>query len=673
MKTHQIIAMLLIAGMVLSGCTGSGDVVLPRQEDNTENGGNGGGNGNGDGEGGGSVGESEAPDVSDISVDDPDDDVDNSTFSKTLQITFSGTSATVTGEVEDVSAVVNGARVTVTSTTKEVEYILSGTAANGYFKIYSTNKFKLTLDGVSITNTSGPAVNIQSGKRCFVVLSGASNLADGGTYAAAPDGEDQKACLFSEGQLIFSGTGTVNIKGNNKHGICSDDYVRIRQGVVNVTGASSDGIHTNDAFIMDGGTLSVVSSSDGIECEEGFLYVRGGTVTVNAGDDGIVTSYEDGGDTVVPNIYLTDGYVTVNTTAQKGHALKSTGDILISGGTHTIRTTGAAAKGINADGNSVVSGGTTTITTSGITIVENSDTTSAAGVKAVDFGMTGGTLTITSSGNGGKGINTDGNIVIEDGSLSVTTTGAEFVSGSYSASPKAVKADGTITIRGGTCVVNSTHEGIESPSLVAISGGKVEVAAADDAINVSNKSGSIKISGGNVYAYSSGNDGIDSNGTIYISGGLVVASGTSSPEEGIDCDSNTFSITGGTIIATGGATSYPNVSSGQHAIVYGGSGTSGQYIQLKDSSGEELLAYKLPRTLSSMTMVLSHPGISKSSSYTLTRGGTYSGGTDIFHGYSTGGTFSGGTATAITTGSSAYTSSGSSSGGGGNPGGGGRP
>ena len=75
----------------------------------------------------------------------------------------------------------------------------------------------------------------------------------------------------------------------------------------------------------------------------------------------------------------------------------------------------------------------------------------------------------------------------------------------------------------------------------------------DDCMNASN---SIVINGGSIYCYSSGNDGIDSNGTLTITGGVVIASGTTSPEDGFDCDQNTFKITGGIVLGIGRGTRY---------------------------------------------------------------------------------------------------------------------
>ena len=78
-----------------------------------------------------------------------------------------------------------------------------------------------------------------------------------------------------------------------------------------------------------------------------------------------------------------------------------------------------------------------------------------------------------------------------------------------------------------------------------MNGGDVSVYSYDDCMNASK---SIVINGGNIYCYSSGNDGVDSNGTLTITGGTIVSIGTTSPEEGFDCDQNTFKITGGTIL-----------------------------------------------------------------------------------------------------------------------------
>jgi hypothetical protein len=163
---------------------------------------------------------------------------------------------------------------------------------------------------------------------------------------------------------------------------------------------------------------------------------------------------------------------------------------------------------------------------------------------------------------------------------------------------------------------------------------------------------------------------MDSNGNMTINGGIVIASGTSSPEAGFDCDTYTFTINGGVVIGTGGDTSSPSTSSKQPVIVYNGSLSSGKYLTLTDSDGDNIFTYLLPRS-SSVTLI-SCPDLSKGSSYTLATATSVSGGSS-FEGYYSGATVSGSSTLSSVTLSSMVTTVGTSSGnpgtGGGGPGG----
>ena len=93
----------------------------------------------------------------------------------------------------------NGHVVVQANTEEELTYALSGKTTEGSLKIYSTKKFELLMNGVDLTNNSGPAINIQSGKKATITLAtGLTNrLADGSSYT--PYGsEDMKGTLFSE-------------------------------------------------------------------------------------------------------------------------------------------------------------------------------------------------------------------------------------------------------------------------------------------------------------------------------------------------------------------------------------------------------------------------------------------------------------------------------------------
>ena len=574
--------------------------------------------------------------VTDKSDEEYDDFVENSTFSSTIQIDYSNGSATVTGSVSGVTITTNGAHVTVNSSVAGVEYVLSGSASNGSFKAYSDKKFKLTLAGVSLTNGSGAAINIQSGKRIFVELKAGTenNLTDASAYSTI-DGEDEKACFFSEGQLIFSGTGALTVTGNYKHGICSDDYVRLRSGSnLTIASAVKDGIHTNDKIIIGGGTLCVTSTSDGLECEEGFIDIRG-------------------------------GLLKLSTTGEKGMGLKASGGLL------KTEVKGAASKAIKTDGNVFLTGGQMILLTSGTALYEDNDLSSAAGIKCDGNMIVNGVeLSIKSTGAAGKGINCDGTLNIANSVLKIITTGKQYVYNRLDSSAKGIKADGNLTIDSGTIWVKTPggegSEGIESKSVLTVNGGDVSVYSYDDCMNASK---SIVFNGGNIYCYSSGNDGVDSNGTLTITGGTIVSIGTTSPEEGFDCDQNTFKITGGTILGIGGGTSTPTASvCTQRTVIYGGTGSNGTLISIQGTDGAHIMSYTIPRSYSQMTLLFSSSKLASGTSYTIYTGGSVTGGTG-FYGLTTGGSYTAGSQTATFTPGSMVTSVGNISSGG--PGGGG--
>ncbi len=609
--------------------------------------------------------------ITDKNDDEYDDFIENSSFASSIQIAYTNGSATVIGSVSGVAVTTNGAHVTVNASVAGVEYVLSGSASNGSFKVYSDKKFKLTLAGVSLTNNSGAAINIQSGKRVFVEVKTETEnyLADASSYSTVT-GEDEKGCFFSEGQLIFSGTGALTVTGNYKHGICSDDYVRLRSGSnITVASAVKDGIHTNDKIIIGGGTLTVTASSDGLECEKGFIDIRGGVVTVTSTDDAIVASYEDTDTSITPYIKMSGGLLKLSTSGDKGMGLKATGDVTVTGGILKVDVRGSASKAIKADGNVSFTGGEMILLTSGTALYEDNDLSSAAGIKCDgNLVMNGTTLSVKSTGAAGKGINCDRTLSIDNSKVKIITTGKQYVYNRLDSSAKGIKADGNLTINSGTIWVKTPggegSEGIESKSILTVNGGDVSVYSYDDCMNASK---SIVINGGNIYCYSSGNDGVDSNGTLTITGGTVVSIGTTSPEEGFDCDQNTFKITGGTILGIGGGTSTPTSSvCTQRTVIYGGSGSKGTLLSIQGS--DQVMSYTIPRAYSQMTLLFSSSKLASGTTYTIYTGGSVTGGTE-FYGLTVGGTYTTGSQVTTFTASSMVTSVGNVSSGG--PGGGG--
>ena len=538
----------------------------------------------------------------------------------TVTVAYSGSSASVNTSDNSVICYTDGAYVTIdmlTNSVKNVEIVVSGKSDDGQLKIYGEKKFKLTLSGVELTSSKGPAINDQCKKRAFVHLAeGTTNrLTDAASYSEEPRylnggssaSEDRRGCFFSEGNLIFSGTGVLVVEGNYKHGIVTDGYFYMRPGVtLAVTGAAKNAIH-----------------------------VKGDE------DDGI-------------GVYMAGGLVYANVSSTAGKGIKTDLDAEIAGGKLLLNTSG------NATYDS-----------------DEKDTSSSAGIKTDgSVIISGGTHTLKSTGTGGKGINADKEVRVSGSETTVTTTGGKFYySQSLTSSPKGVKADGDITISGGKLNISVTgvsdgSEGLESKATLAVTGGEVYVYASDDAINAAS---AINISGGKVYAYASNNDGIDSNGSLVISGGLVIGVGTSAPEGGIDCDnSNSFRIDGGTVIGMGGTLQSSPSSSKQRSVVYNGvSATKNANICVLDSEGTPVLTFAFPRTMNGASFFFSTPDIASGASYTVSSGGTLSNYTDSWNGWYGGGTWSGGSQVGTFTSSSVVTTVGSSGSVGGMPGGGG--
>lgn len=482
---------------------------------------------------------------------DDEDLLSNNTFATTVTITFSDNSYSVDGVVDGVDfSASSGADVIVSSTVSGINYVLTGTTSNGMFKVYSSKKYQLTLNGVSITNNDGPALNLQSGKRAYVYAAdGTTNtLTDGTTYASSD--EDQKGTVFSEGKLLFSGTGIVNVYGKGKNGIASDDYIKVFPGA---------------------------------------------------------------------NIY-------VNATA--GHGIKANDSILVEGGVINVETSATAAKGIKSDGLIQIDGGRTTVITTGNGEYdsEERDASGAAGVKTDSiFRINAGQLLCKSTGTGGKGIKTDQECYFNGGTVKVITTGKTYTySSRIDAKAKGIKADKDLIINDGNIMVRATggdgSEGIESKSVMTINGGTTQVLAYDDAINSASH---LYIKGGDVLAYSTGNDGLDSNGNMYIQGGTTVAYGTRQPECGIDAnEEGGYSVyfLGGNLFAIGGGNSTPSSSqSTQGYVTTSGSISAGTTATITSGS-TTLASFSLPANYSSGSILVTANGMTAGNSYTLSIG-----------------------------------------------------
>ena len=365
--------------------------------------------------------------------------VDNSHVAdNTVAVNYNGSAAqvivagnlarhlTVTAVGADVSVVADS------TYTDEINYTLTGTSADGSFYMDGEGKASFTLDNLSLASAKGGAITIDDGKKINVNIVGANVLSD----AVAGS---QKACFYVNGHVDLTGSGTLAIAGNCRHGYYSDEYTRFESGRVTVTGAKGDGFHVNEYFQMKGGTLTIVSEGDGID----------------------VGAKKKGGDNN-GQLILSGGELSVTATGEGSKALKADSTITMTGGTVNASTTGSAY--FDAEANDIA--GVATLKTAGL------------------FVMKGGNLTLNAEGAGSKGVNADQGVLVDDGELTVVATGALYQYGTLDTKPHAVKTDGDITINGGKVFVAASSDGrslstdyallVNGGTLMAIGGKKCE-------------------------------------------------------------------------------------------------------------------------------------------------------------------------------------------------------
>lgn len=592
-------------------------------------------------------------DISGMTIDDTE------VTDGTIGVVYEGTSAkvTVAGNIAQyITPTVSGAHVSIEQSgdvAEEITYNLSGSSTDGEFYTSGSYKSTIELNGLTLTNAtpvfSGAAVHVQNSKRIKVkVVTGTVN-----TLTDAASGS-QKGCLYVKGHAEFAQKGTLNITGNVKHGIKAGEYITLKNAVINVLGAVGDGISCNEYFLMESGTINISGTGDdGISCEidgdsstgettdhededSGNIYISGGVINITCTAIAAKGIKGDG------DMNISGGDITVKTTGKgmwdsedletkAACGLSCDGNMNVSGGTLNMTSTGSGGKGMKCDGVMTISDGTVTVVTSGGLYYNNGTTENTNYTGNTDNvnsnyysspkGIKAGLKT-----QSGSNYTYSGGLVISGGTVSVTTSG-----------------------RNG--------EGIESKSYLNITGGHIIVNSYDDGINAAQN---LTISSGYVYARSSNNDGIDANGNCYINGGVVYAIGANTPEVAIDANSEEqkkLYISGGTIIAIGGLESGASISGG--TCKYTSSWTGNSWYALYNGSNLAL-AFQTPTKSSSG----GGPGgggpgggpgggsqqlvVYTSSTPALKTGVTVNGGTEYFGGMGNiGGTVSGGSSVTL--------------------------
>ena len=268
----------------------------------------------------------------------------------------------VTGEGVEVS----DKQVTIT---QGGTYVLSGTLTNGQLivNVPKEENVHLIFNGVTITNSNGPAVDIQQTEKAIVTLADntENHLADGKTYTLTENETEPDATLYSKEDLTINGTGALTVDGNYSNGIRSKDDLVLISGTYKIN-AKNNGLKGKDAVSVKGGSYQITTEEgDGIQANgtedetKGAVAIDGGTFNINSGRDDIQaeTSIRSQGAEIT--IQTADGADSTNLDTNESYkGLKAGNNVLISSGNYTINS---ADDSIHTNNSAEITGGTLTL------------------------------------------------------------------------------------------------------------------------------------------------------------------------------------------------------------------------------------------------------------------------------------------------------------------------
>jgi hypothetical protein len=509
-----------------------------------------------------------------------------------------------TASIEGTGAAARNGKVTIT---EPGIYVVSGKLDNGQIVIDSEQKgtVRLVLNGAEIQSSDNAPVYIKNADKTVISLEpGTENVIRDGENYVFPDGstDEPNAALYSEDDLTINGSGSLKVFGNYNNGINVKDELIITGGLIAIRSVD-DGLIGRDLTAVRDGALTIEAGGDAMKAtndekaDKGFVLIEGGTFHLTAGSDGIQAE---------TSIVIKAGEFTI-----------STGGGSINGRTVTKERFNPWGKG-------------TSQTDTATDEADQTTSESAKGMKSASMiQITGGSLNIDASDDA---IHSNGSIQIKGGSISAAS------------GDDGIHADASIRIADGDITVTKSYEGIES-SKIAVTGGNVQVYSRDDGFNAAGgNDGSslggrpgqnsfepsvdaqISIDGGFVVVHADG-DGLDSNGLMFMSDGTVLVHGPTNNGNGALDYGGTFEISGGVLIAAGssGMAQAPGEGSKQVSLMmtYDSSQKAGTIVRVEDNTGKEVVTFAPEKDYQSV--LISTPSLKKDGAYTLFTGGTAQG------------------------------------------------
>ncbi|QDW61326.1 carbohydrate-binding domain-containing protein [Oerskovia sp. KBS0722] len=591
--------------------------------------------------------------------------------SEEVALSLDGDSAQADGD----GVTVDGSTVTIS---QAGTYRVTGDLTDGRLVVASSGDgvVRLVLDGASVTSSTTSALVVEDAATAVVVLAdGSTNRleATGAAVDADADGstDEPDAALFSSADLTIGGTGSLDVVSAATDGIASKDGLVIAGGDLTVD-AGDDGVRGKDYLVVtDDASVTVTAAADGLTSTNaddetmGYVAILGGTVDVTSGDDGIQAET----DAVVADATVTIAAAGGPGTevAEDASAKGIKGDVgVVVGGSATVDVS-AADDGLHSNGAVSVSGGDVTLASGDDGVHADGDLTITAGTLTVSEsveGLEGATITlaggdvdITASDDGvnaagGTSTGTTGTRTAPQGGTGTTQDGqapGDFTPPADGERP--TLPDGTVPGDGTAGAPPAGPDG-EMPSGEmpdgAAPGGQAGAQGGGAPGGETAGDYSLTISGGTLVV-DAGGDGLDSNGSLEITGGTTVVQGPTNAGNGALDVNGAFTISGGTLLAAGssGMAVAPDTDSSQGWVAANldQGAAAGTVVHVLAEDGTTLVSYEV--TKDTQNVVYSSPEIETGATYLFETGGTL--GTPDGSGLSSDGTTDGATpaATAV--------------------------
>ena len=269
------------------------------------------------------------------------------------------------------------------SITSEGVYVVSGSAENVTITVEAgdEDKVQIVLDGVNVNNTEAPFIYVKNADKVFVTTAdGENTLEVTGEYKADGD-KELDAVIFSKDDLVLNGTGVLYINSSDNAVSCKDT-LKITGGTLNIS-CSGNAFEAHDAIKIADGTIKITECNDGLHAKDsdddsiGAVYIRGGAFDITASDDAIhatTTIDIDGGEFTLDARECIEGtYIKIN---DGSFVIKASDDGInaaaksdeytptfeMNGGEVTITMGAGDTDGVDSNGNIYINGGTISIT-----------------------------------------------------------------------------------------------------------------------------------------------------------------------------------------------------------------------------------------------------------------------------------------------------------------------